>query len=118
MAVLNVLRCRPPGNRAPLPAEVARCGGWLARSLDLVAPRVVCALGATAATWFLGRGTRLAAARGTVHAVGGRQVVVSYHPSAAIRFGPAGAPMAALRSDLALVAELLGGTQPDPRAAR
>lgn len=107
VAVLNVLQCRPPGNRAPKPAEVARCRGWLDRKLELAAPVVVCALGRTAAAWFLGPGTALAAARGRVHEVAGRRVVVTYHPSAAIRFGPAGAPLAGLRADLALVAGLL-----------
>ncbi len=108
VAVLNVLQCRPPGNRAPRAAEVARCRGWLTRKLDLIRPELVCALGLTAASWFLGRGVRLGAARGVVHEVDGRPVVVSYHPSAAIRFGPAGMPIAALRSDLARAAALLG----------
>lgn len=107
VAVVNVLQCRPPGNRAPRAAEVANCRGWLTRKLDLVRPQVVCALGLTAASWFLGRGVRLGAARGVVHEVDDRRVVVSYHPSAAIRFGPAGMPIAALRSDLAWVATLL-----------
>jgi uracil-DNA glycosylase len=107
-AVLNVLQCRPPANRTPKPAEIARCSGWLTRKLELVDPTVVCALGRTAAGWFLGTGASLAAVRGRAHQMDGRQVVATYHPSAAIRFGPAGAPLAGLRADLALVAELLG----------
>ena len=107
IAVLNVLQCRPPGNRAPKPAEVARCRGWLVRKLDLLDPGLVCALGRTAAAWFLGSSVRLAAVRGRVHEVDGRRVVATYHPSAAIRFGPAGAPLAGLRADLALVAGVL-----------
>ena len=91
VAVLNVLQCRPPGNRAPKPAEVARCRGWLDRKLELVGPELVVALGLTAAGWFLGRGVRLGAVRGSVHEVGGRRVLPTYHPSAAIRYGPAGA---------------------------
>jgi uracil-DNA glycosylase len=108
IAVLNVLRCRPPGNRTPRPDEVARCRGWLDRSLDLVRPDLVVALGLTAAVTFLGRGTKLAAARGRVHEVGGRRVLVSYHPAAAVRFGPAGQPRAALAEDLRMAAELTG----------
>jgi uracil-DNA glycosylase family 4 len=107
VAVLNVLQCRPPGNRTPAPDEVARCRGWLLRKLELLRPDVVCALGLTAATWFLGRGVKLATARGQLHEVDGRPVVVSYHPSAAIRYGPAGAPLAALRADLRLAADVL-----------
>jgi DNA polymerase len=107
LAVLNVLRCRPPGNRAPRPDEAARCRGWLDRSLELVQPELVVALGRTAAVAFLGRGVRLADARGRVHHAGGHRVLVSYHPAAALRFGPAGLPRAALAEDLRLAAVLL-----------
>jgi len=108
VAVLNVLKCRPPGNRTPRTEEVRRCRGWLERQLDLVEPRLVVALGLTAATWFLGRSAVLSAVRGQVHVVGSRDVLPTYHPSAALRFGPAGAPLAALQADLALAARLLG----------
>lgn len=108
VAVLNVLKCRPPGNRVPRPAEVANCRAWLSAQLDLVAPVVSVALGLSATRWFLGRPTTLGAVRGRVHQVGGRQVVPTYHPSAALRFGPAGAPLAALRADLAYAVRLLG----------
>ena len=155
VAVLNVLKCRPPGNRAPKPEEVARCRPFLERQLALLAPSLVVALGLSAVTWFLGRRVTLAAARG-VGQTGGQgataargagqavgqgataargagqsagpgatagggtrvhevevagqslRVLATYHPSAAIRFGPNGAPMAALREDLAYAAKLLG----------
>jgi uracil-DNA glycosylase family 4 len=109
VAVVNVLKCRPPGNRAPKRPEIERCRPWLDRQLDLIAPELVVALGLTSVGWFLGRGVRLGASRGVVHEVGGRRVLATYHPSAAIRFGPRGAPMAALREDLAHAARLLGG---------
>jgi DNA polymerase len=105
--VLNVLQCRPPGNRTPKPAEIACCRGWLVRKLELADPTVICALGRTAAAWFLGPGSSLAAVRGRVHEVDGRKVIATYHPSAAIRYGPAGEPLAALRADLQLAATLL-----------
>lgn len=101
VAVANVLKCRPPGNRRPSPAEVLRCRGWLERQIQLIDPVVVCALGTSAAAWFLGPGSSLASRRGTVHEVDGRSVVVTYHPSGALRFGPRGAPMAALYADVA-----------------
>lgn len=103
-AVLNVVKCRPPGNRTPKAAEVARCSGWLDRQLELLDPPVVVALGLSAAKWFLGPRTVLAAARGRAHDVGGRAVWATYHPSAAIRFGPNGAPRAGLLADLTAVA--------------
>lgn len=109
VGVLNVVKCRPPGNRTPTAAEVTRCRPYLEAQLDLLAPRLVVALGLTAVSWFLGRGTRLAAARGRVHHVDGRRLLATYHPSAAIRFGPNGAPLAALRDDLALAARLVNG---------
>jgi DNA polymerase len=107
VAVVNVLQCRPPGNRTPTTTEATRCRGWLDRKLDLLAPELVVTLGLSAAVAFLGRGTKLGAVRGQVHEVGGRRVLPTYHPSAAIRFGPNGAPLAALRADLRTAAELL-----------
>jgi DNA polymerase len=103
-AVLNVVKCRPPGNRTPKAAEVARCSGWLTRQLQLLDPPVVVALGLSAAKWFLGPRTVLAAARGRAHDIGGRAVWATYHPSAAIRFGPNGGPRAGLLADLTSVA--------------
>jgi uracil-DNA glycosylase family 4 len=109
VAVANVLKCRPPRNRKPRRAEVARCRPWLTRQIELADPRVLVALGGTAAEWFFGPGARIAALRDQVREHGGRPLLVTYHPSAAIRFGPNGAPLAALRDDLAAVARLVRG---------
>jgi DNA polymerase len=106
-AVLNVVKCRPPGNRTPKAPEVARCSGWLRRQLDLLDAPVVVALGLSAAKWFLGPRTVLAQVRGRPHQVEGRAVWATYHPSAAIRFGPNGAPRAGLLADLTAVAGTL-----------
>ncbi|MGH8866889.1 MAG: uracil-DNA glycosylase [Actinomycetes bacterium] len=107
VAVANVLKCRPPGNRKPRRGEVETCRPWLTRQIALVDPAVVCTLGGTALEWVMGPGARIAPLRGTVHEYAARPLVATYHPSAAIRFGPQGAPLAALREDLALVARLL-----------
>ena len=106
-AVLNIVKCRPPGNRTPKAPEVDRCSGWLRRQLDLLDARVVVALGLSSAKWFLGPRTVLGQVRGRPHEVDGRAVWVTYHPSAAIRFGPNGAPRAALLADLQAVAGAL-----------
>jgi len=106
-AVLNVVKCRPPGNRTPKAPEVARCSGWLHRQLELLGPAAVVALGLSAAKWFLGPRVVLGQVRGRPHDVGGRAVWATYHPSAAIRFGPNGAPRAALLADLQAVAGTL-----------
>jgi uracil-DNA glycosylase len=104
VAVLNTLKCRPPGNRPPRPSESARCRGWVERQLELAAPALVVALGLSATRWFLGP-TSLRAVRGRVHELaqpwGTVRVLPTYHPSAAIRFGPAGEPRRLLRDDLA-----------------
>ena len=101
VGVLNTLKCRPPGNRPPTRAETRTCRGWTERQLELAAPAVVVALGLSATRWFLGP-TALGPVRGRVHDVGGVRVLPTYHPSAAIRFGPAGEPRRLLREDLAL----------------
>jgi uracil-DNA glycosylase len=102
-----VLKCRPPSNRTPTRAEAQRCTGWLDRQVELLDPSLVLALGRTALTWALGARVTLDEVRGRVHDWRGHRLVVSYHPSAAIRFGPRGAPRAALEADLQLVAETL-----------
>lgn len=106
-AIANVAKCRPPDNRPPTSAEARRCSGWLDRQIELVDPSLVVTLGGTALRWALGSGHRLADARQSLHEWRGRRLLATYHPSAAIRFGPAGAPLAALRVDLRTAAELL-----------
>jgi uracil-DNA glycosylase len=105
VAVTNVLKCRPPKNRKPARFEVANCRGWLTSQLAIVDPAIVVALGGTAVEWFFGSGAKIGELRGRFHEVAGRRVLPTYHPSAAIRFGPGGMPRAALRADLALVAD-------------
>jgi uracil-DNA glycosylase len=105
-SVLNTLKCRPPANRPPRPAETANCRGWTEQQLVLVAPRLVVALGLSATRWFLGP-TTLSAVRGRVVAARGVQVLPTYHPSAALRCGPNGEPMRLLREDLALAVRLV-----------
>jgi DNA polymerase len=110
VGVLNVLKCRPPGNRAPTRQEVANCRPWLDQQIDLLPDTVVVSLGGTAAAWAFGRLVKLADVRGRVHPlVGhpGRIVVPTYHPSAALRFGPKGEPRRLLREDLAFAASLV-----------
>ncbi len=106
-AVANVVKCRPPANRPPTTAESRRCRGWLDRQIELADPSLVVTLGGTALAWALGAGIRLRDARQTLHEWRGRRLLATYHPSAAIRFGPKGEPLAALRTDLRSAAALL-----------
>lgn len=110
VAVTNVVKCRPPGNRTPTRAEAGRCRGWVDRQVDIADPALVVTLGGTALAWALGPGLRLADVRGRVHAWRGRLLLATYHPSAALRFGPNGSPATSLRSDLKLAAETLCGS--------
>lgn len=107
VAVANVLKCRPPRNRTPHRAEVEACRPWLQRQVELADPVVLVTLGGTALQWAYGRTARIASLRGRVQHYSGRPLVATYHPSAAIRYGPRGAPLAALREDLATVAALV-----------
>ena len=84
--IANVVKCRPPGNRTPTLDEAAACAAFLDRQIDLVAPKVIVALGKTAATRLLGaEPASLGSQRGKVHAYRGRPVVVTYHPAYLLR---------------------------------
>lgn len=115
VAVLNTIKCRPPRNRAPSRAQSTRCRPWTERQLELAGPPVVVALGLSATRWFLGP-TSLTAVRGRVHQARGVSVLPTYHPSAALRWGPDGEPRRLLREDLVLAASLAyGGSGPRER---
>lgn len=83
--ICNVLKCRPPGNRNPLPEEIEACTPYLRRQLQLVSPEVLLAVGTFAAQWLTGRSETLGKLRGEVHSYGGVPVVVTYHPAALLR---------------------------------
>ncbi len=83
--IANVVKCRPPGNRTPEPAEANTCSPFLFRQIDAVRPQVLVALGATAATYLLGARQPLAGLRGRVHAFRGMSLIVTYHPAFLLR---------------------------------
>jgi uracil-DNA glycosylase family 4 len=107
VVIANVLKCRPPDNRDPLPEEVETCRWWLRRQVHLVDPAVICTLGSFATRWALGKQARITRDRGRRFVVSGRTVVPTFHPSAALRSGPAGAQTQALRADIALLARII-----------
>lgn len=86
--IANVVKCRPPGNRTPTAQEAAACGPFLDRQIELIAPRVIVALGKSAATRLLGTEASLASLRGKVHRYRGIPVVVTYHPAYLLRTLP------------------------------
>lgn len=83
--IANVVKCRPPGNRAPEPEEANTCSPFLFRQIDVVRPEVLVALGATAATYLLGQRQPLAGLRGRVHSFRGTKLIVTYHPAFLLR---------------------------------
>jgi uracil-DNA glycosylase len=83
--ILNILRCRPPNNRAPLPAEAAACREFLDRQLEIIQPKFICCLGAVAAQNLLGTDTPIGRLRGTFHDYQGIQVICTYHPAYVLR---------------------------------
>ncbi len=83
--IANTVKCRPPQNRKPLPDELTACAPYLERQIELVAPSVLVALGATAAESLLGVKRSLTDLRGRVHSFRGIPLVVTYHPAALLR---------------------------------
>jgi len=86
--IANVLKCRPPNNRTPEPAEAAACSPYLARQIELLKPKIVIALGKTAASLLLGTEASVASLRGRIHRYQGLPLVVTYHPAYLLRTLP------------------------------
>ena len=106
--VANVLKCRPPGNRDPHPAEIEACEEYLTRQVDLIEPRVICTLGNFATKLLRGEPTGITRLHGReeVRTVGNRTVLLYpiFHPAAAL-YTPANVEV--LRADFARLPELL-----------
>jgi uracil-DNA glycosylase family 4 len=83
--IANVLKCRPPGNRNPEPAEVAQCAPHLRRQIELLQPRLILAMGRFAAQTLLGSEATIASMRGRVHQYAGVPLIVTYHPAYLLR---------------------------------
>ena len=82
--IANVLKCRPPRNRDPLPVEIATCTPFLAQQVRLVDPKVIATLGNFATRWLLGTTAGITTLRGRLYHVEGRQVVPIFHPAVAL----------------------------------
>ena len=83
--ICNILRCRPPGNRNPLPEEAANCREYLDRPLAIIRPEFICCLGTVAAQNLLGTTESIGQLRGRVHDYEGIRVVCTYHPAYLLR---------------------------------
>ncbi|OYY93825.1 MAG: hypothetical protein B7Y41_09650 [Hydrogenophilales bacterium 28-61-23] len=83
--IANVLKSRPPGNRDPLPEEVATCLPYLERQIELIQPKLIVALGRFAAQNLLATDTPIGKLRGQMHRYRGVPLVVTYHPAYLLR---------------------------------
>jgi uracil-DNA glycosylase family 4 len=83
--ICNVVKCRPPGNRNPQPAEAANCRGFLNRQLAVIKPEFICCLGAVAAQSLLEVKTPIGKLRGDFHDYQGIRVLCTYHPAYLLR---------------------------------
>jgi uracil-DNA glycosylase family 4 len=83
--ICNIVKCRPPDNRKPEKDEVAACRQFVERQLDSIQPRVICALGATAAETLLGTRQSMGSLRGQWFVFHGFPLVVTYHPAFLLR---------------------------------
>ena len=83
--ICNVLKCRPPGNRNPLPHEVESCSGFLRSQIDAIAPKALLAVGKFAAQTLVQSEESIGRLRGRIHQYNGVPVVVTYHPAYLLR---------------------------------
>ncbi len=96
--IANVVKCRPPGNRDPLPLEVATCRHFLETQVELVSPKVIVSLGNFATRTLLDQTAGVTSLRGRSYPYRGTVVVPTFHPAYALRGG--GVVVAEMRADL------------------
>ena len=105
--ISNVLLCRPPGNRDPMPDEIEECKPWLKEQIDLIDPRVVATLGNFSTQLLLGKKVGISRVRGQRFDWRGRVLIPTFHPAAILRSGSAGLAMQQVEQDLLLIRKTL-----------
>jgi uracil-DNA glycosylase family 4 len=117
--ICNVVKCRPPGNRDPLPDEIESCRPYLEGQLENIQPTLIVTLGNFATRVILDRQVSISRVRGQRFQVDGRTVIPTFHPAAILRGGgEASTQMAALRSDFRTIRSVLKEPQPVTVAAQ
>ena len=111
--IANVVKCRPPGNRNPMPEEAATCNGYLARQIQLIQPKLIIALGKISANHLLGREASIASLRGKLHEAHGIPLIVTYHPAYLLRNLP---DKAKAWTDLCFAVDTMEGLKNRPAA--
>lgn len=83
--IANILKCRPPNNRPPLPTEIIECENILKKQIDIIKPRVICALGKFASQTLLRTETPISALRGNFREYNGIKLMPTFHPAYLLR---------------------------------
>jgi uracil-DNA glycosylase len=112
--IFNTLKCRPPNNRTPSPTECTNCRPYFERQFELVKPKHIVALGATAAKSLLQTGLGIGKLRGKVYQYGGRPLICTFHPSALLR-DDSGAMKRDCWEDMKLLLQTMGRPIPDAK---
>jgi uracil-DNA glycosylase len=113
--IANVVKCRPPGNRDPLPDEIEACRPYLLGQLEAIDPRLVVTLGNFATRVILDRTISISRVRGQRFEWEHRVVVPTFHPAAILHGGgESSSQMGALRSDFQTIREVLAEPRPVP----
>ncbi|TMK16668.1 MAG: uracil-DNA glycosylase [Actinobacteria bacterium] len=105
--IANTLKCRPPGNRDPMPDEIDACKPWLKEQIDLIDPRVIATLGNFSTQLLLGRKVGITKVRGQRFDWRGRVLIPVLHPAAILRAGSAGLQMQQMEQDFLLIRKTL-----------
>ena len=113
VAIVNVIKCRPPGNRDPRPDEIEACRPYLEAQLSHMQPKVIVTLGNFATRFITGLQIGITRARGQLFDYRGAKVIPTFHPAAALRGGRFGgmSPVDAIRADMQVVRRVLDETR-------
>jgi uracil-DNA glycosylase family 4 len=110
--IANVVKCRPPNNRDPLPDEIASCRPYLDQQIDLISPRVILSLGNFATRTLLGTETGVTQLRGRTYPFRSATLVPTFHPAYALRGG--GEVVAKMRADFVRARQVLDAASVKP----
>ena len=102
--ITNTVKCRPPGNRDPLPDEIMACNDWLMAQIAVIQPRIICSLGNPALKTLLGPDLKISTARCKVYRKSGILIIPLYHPAAALHRPPL---METLQNDILVLKDLI-----------
>lgn len=110
--IANVIKCRPPGNRNPLPEEIDACSPYLLQQIDLIDPVVICTLGNFATQLLLQQKVGITRVRGNRFTYRERTLVPTFHPAAVLRGGRGSDQFHQLEQDIKLVRTILDERPP------